>query len=189
MNIGNMESIESIKNMSLHDKQTYIQNAIPYSITDGLFRWLNDMGYYTAPAAIKHHGNEKGGLFVHSARVAEYLWQLSIKLNYTWERIQSPLIIGALHDICKLDTYIKAADGESYEWNRNQQYMGHGEKSLIMLMGKIKLTEEEKLCIRYHMGAYTEQKEWEYYNRAVKQCPGVLLTHMADMMASQVDGV
>lgn len=201
MYIPNMEPIETIKNMTLHEKQIYMQNAIPYRITDGLFSWLNDVGYYTAPASMKHHGSEEGSLFIHSARVAEYLWHISKALNYEWERPQSPFIIGILHDVCKVDAYNKIVDegkdkkdtkeaaGYHYEWNREQIYPGHGEKSLIMIMNYIKLTEEEKLCIRYHMGAFTDQKEWEYYSRAVKRCSGVLLTHMADMMASQVDGV
>ena len=43
------------------------------------------------------------------------------------------------------------------------------------------------MCIRYHMGAYTDKKEWSYYGNAVRECSGVLLTHMADMLASHVD--
>ena len=50
------------------------------------------------------------------------------------------------------------------------------------------LTEEEKLCIRYHMGAFVDQKEWSYYSRDVNICPNVLFTHTADMIASQING-
>ena len=58
-----------------------------------------------------------------------------------------------------------------------------------MLMGLINLTDEETMCIRYHMGAFTDQKEWEYYTRAVKKYPNVLYTHTADMIASQIKGI
>ena len=75
------------------------------------------------------------------------------------------------------------------EWNEERLYPGHGDKSLIMLMGLIDLTEEEKMCIRYHMGAFTDKSEWEFYSRAVQRCPNVLWTHTADMIASQIKGV
>ena len=51
------------------------------------------------------------------------------------------------------------------------------------------LTEEEILCIRYHMGAFTEKEEWNDYTRAVNKYATVLWTHTADMLASHVEGV
>ena len=53
----------------------------------------------------------------------------------------------------------------------------------------MKLTEEEVACIRWHMGAFDDQKFWNYYTAAVKKYPNVLWTHTADMIASQVLGV
>lgn len=51
------------------------------------------------------------------------------------------------------------------------------------------LTEEEIMCIRYHMGAFTDKEEWRDYTNAVKNFPNVLWTHHADMLASHVSGV
>nr|DAR68166.1 MAG TPA: hypothetical protein [Caudoviricetes sp.] len=45
------------------------------------------------------------------------------------------------------------------------------------------------MCIRYHMGAFTDKSEWNDYTRAVSQYPNVLWTHQADMLASHVAGV
>lgn len=45
------------------------------------------------------------------------------------------------------------------------------------------------MCIRYHMGAFTDKSEWNDYTRAVRQYPNVLWTHQADMLASHVAGV
>ena len=42
------------------------------------------------------------------------------------------------------------------------------------------------MCIRYHMGAFTEKEEWRLYTRAVNQFPNVLWTHQADMIASHI---
>ena len=99
-----------------------------------------------------------------------------------------------IHDVCKLGDYHYYIDPRTdtmieIEWNKERLYPGHGDKSLIMLMGLIDLTEEEKMCIRYHMGAFTDKSEWEFYSRAVRRCPNVLWTHTADMIASQIKGV
>ena len=98
-----------------------------------------------------------------------------------------------LHDICKVDDYSILPFGDEpgkpgIEWNKDATYPGHGEKSLIMLMGHIDLTEEEKACIRYHMGAY-KTEDWNGYDAAIKKYQSVLWTHTADMYASKVSGI
>jgi len=50
----------------------------------------------------------------------------------------------------------------------------------------MKLTPEEVMCIRWHMGAFDEKHNWKYYTAAVKKYPNVLWTHTADMIASQM---
>ena len=75
-----------------------------------------------------------------------------------------------------------------YEFNAKTLLKGHGSKSCIILSQFINLTEEEMLCIRYHMGAY-ETDEWDEWDRAIHKYPNVLWTHMADMLASKVDDV
>ena len=157
-----------------------------------LIAWLEEKEYFTAPASKDHHGAHEGGLIEHSLQVAYELERITVKMGLKWERPESPEIIGLLHDVCKLDDYdcISVGDNTSIEWKKDDAlYPGHGEKSLIMLMGYIALTEEEKMCIRYHMGAFTDKKEWSYYTRAVKRYPNVLWTHTADMIASQIKGV
>lgn len=153
-----------------------------------LYYWLSACGYFEAPAGMKYHGAHKGGLFEHSVAVAEELQNLTDRLGLLWEREESPMIIGLLHDVCKIDDYRMKEDG-SIEWNKEAELPGHGEKSLIMLAGLINLTVEEKMCIRYHMGAFTDQKEWPYYSRAVSNWPNVLYTHTADMIASKIRGI
>lgn len=48
----------------------------------------------------------------------------------------------------------------------------------------MRLTEEEELCIRYHMGAY-ETDDWDGFDKAIRKFPNVLFTHTADMYASK----
>jgi hypothetical protein len=58
----------------------------------------------------------------------------------------------------------------------------------MLLSQFITLTEEEMLCIRYHMGAY-EKEEWSEFDLAIRKYENVLWTHQADMLASKVDNM
>lgn len=48
---------------------------------------------------------------------------------------------------------------------------------------------EEIACIRWHMGAFDDRNNWEYYTRAVAKFPNVMYTHAADMAAAYIVGV
>ena len=186
-----MESYKEMENMTRETMLNIMNDWFgKYPV---LMDYLEAAGFYEWPAAKSHHGAKQGGLFMHSLQVTYELKKLTHDLGLTWQRAQSPEIVGMLHDICKLDDYyiLPFGEGSGTEigCNKEKLYPGHGEKSLIMLMGLINLTEEETMCIRYHMGAFTDQKEWEYYTRAVRKYPNVLYTHTADMIASQIKGI
>ena len=53
----------------------------------------------------------------------------------------------------------------------------------------IRLSDEERACIIYHMGAFTPKEEWRDYTHAVNVYPNVLWTHHADMIASHIEEV
>lgn len=153
-------------------------------------RVLNRLGFFTAPASTKYHGAYEGGLFDHSLEVAKNLVELTDKLGLKWDRPASPYIVGMYHDLCKCDNYIFDIESDKYIYNPDIIIPGHGEKSLIMILKHIRLTDEEIACIRWHMGSYEKDpKMWDYYGRAVETYPNVLYTHMADMYASKIVGV
>lgn len=173
--------------------------AIPPALVTALI----DRGYFTAPAGMKHHGVFEGGLYWHSKNVAEILQHYTERLDLEWENGRSPLVIGFLHDVCKIDYYRKTYTLEMtdysviegppesplyyhYTWNDRQVISGHADKSLIFIGQYMNLTDEEVACIRWHMGAFDTKENWKYYNEAVKRWPNVLYTHTADMLASKV---
>lgn len=63
---------------------------------------------------------------------------------------------------------------------------GHGEKSVILALQHTQLTDEEIMCIRYHMGAYEGEKIWNNLGQAIRRYHNILWTHTADMVASQI---
>lgn len=151
--------------------------------------WLVWNGFFTAPASTKYHGNYEGGLFDHSLIVMNTLVQLTKDNQLQWSREESPYIVGMLHDLCKVDQYRATPDGEfPYEYSDKPVIKGHGDKSVMIASTLIQLTEEEMLCIRYHMGAFVEKEEWNYYTKAINRFPNVLWTHHADMIATHVCG-
>ena len=169
---------------------------------------LEKLGFFTAPASIQYHGNYEGGLFDHSLSVYLRLKEFTTNNDLLWQRPQSPFIVGMFHDLCKCDQYVKKdgayligrntlAVGEDlyhYEYNAKTILKGHGTKSVILLSQFIVLTEEEILCIRYHMGAYGSEQEqddeWSGFDMASIKTNGLCLwTHMADQLASKIDGV
>lgn len=152
---------------------------------------LDKLGFFDSPASAKYHGAYEGGLFDHSFAVAKYLVELTEKLKLQWLENRSPYIVGMFHDLCKAGYYEKL-EGEPpmFAVKGPIEIPGHGERSVIMLQKELRLTDEEILCIRWHMGAFeTDTAMWKSYNLAVRLCPNVLWTHAADMYVSQVLGV
>ena len=193
---------EPIKFSSIEERHEYFVENYMEVLGMPVINKLVDDGFLTAPASTKYHGNYRGGLFDHSVNVAEVLCRLTQQNNLTWQHSQnwdagddlnSPKLVGILHDLCKIDIY-KLAPSEAqfpYEHDDSPIIKGHGIKSALYLAkyGIIKVTEEELACIIYHMGAYTPAEEWKAYNNAVNKYPNVAFTHLADLIASHVMGV
>ncbi len=167
---------------------------------------LEKINFFVAPASINHHGNHDGGLYEHCNEVTFQLLYLTKRLDLTWDRPESLYIVGMLHDLCKCDDYVKlpveikwgdsitcsynSPTEKHWEYNKNGLLPGHGEKSVIMAQNIYGyLTEEEIMCIRWHMGAFDDKSNWQYYSGAVAKYPNVLFTHTADMIASQISSI
>ena len=115
---------------------------------------------------------------------------------------ESVIIASLLHDVCKSDIYkptvmkMKNKAGEwvdtkTYDVDHGQYPFGHGEKSVILLMQNgLKLTNDERLAIRWHMGAWDlNMDSYEAkgnFNKAKEISPMVQLLIAADGLASQV---
>lgn len=180
-------------------KMMTLPNGTPLIPVD-MLDWLVSKGFFTAPASTKYHGAHEGGLFQHSAAVMKALVCLTESCHLDWQNERSPYIVGMFHDLCKIDQYRNTSygltlDGQplhnpcEWEYNPHTLLKGHGEKSVMLLSQFYTLTEEEILCIRYHMGAFTPKEEWNDYTGAIHAYPNVLWTHQADMLASHVAGI
>ena len=191
MNNNNLIPKEILDSYNLFQDRLYNMEQSNSKDIDELFNYLTSHNFLELPASLNHHLRERGGLVIHSVNVAKILIDLTEKLGLTWERPESPIIIGLLHDICKLEFYaaekiirdqvVKFKHNDHPEFNLG----GHGMLSVVLAQRFIKLTDEEIHCIRFHMGAY-EQKDWSMFDAAIKKYPNVLYTHTADMIASKI---
>ena len=167
---------------------------------ENLIDFIEKSDFFKAPASTRFHGNYEGGLLEHSMKVYEIFKE---KVSNSCIKIDVPdeslIIIALLHDICKANYYkidYRNAKNQFGEWEKVPYYTvedtipyGHGEKSVMMITEYIKLTVEEKYCIRWHMGAFDDKENWNTYNKAIGLYPNVLYTHTADMIASAIRGI
>lgn len=158
---------------------------------DKLIEALENGPFFTDPASAMYHGNYEGGLAEHSLAVYEELVKLTGRDDDTVK------IVGLLHDICKIGTYTveyKNAKNENGQWERVPYYKavgddfpyGHGEKSVLLISKYIKLTIEEIMAIRWHMGPYESDKIWRDLEKAQTKWPLVMYAHFADVIATRL---
>ena len=174
------------------------RKAAGHVFSENMIEEMRGRGFFLCPASLSHHGNYIGGLYDHSMQVFHQLEHLTKQLDLTWQRPESPLLVAIFHDWVKLQDYILIGAGEEIQYihNSHKLLIGHGGVSIIMAQQFLssyisapRLTDEEIACIRYHMGAFTDQKERDYYTNAIKAYPNVLWTHTADMVVSQIMGI
>ena len=178
-----------MKNATKKDRVNQFMRIMAETMTYPQCKALRDsllhLGFFDAPASTKYHGNYPGGLYDHSMMVTQSLVCLTKKLGLKWDRPQSPYLVGMFHDLCKCDQYVQKDDG-TFDYQKNLPLTGHGDKSVIIAQQIMTLTEEEFLCIRWHMGAYDDRDVWNNLGAAIESHPNVLFTHTADMMASRI---
>jgi hypothetical protein len=159
--------------------------------------YLETTNFYEDPASYRYHSAYPTGLINHSYLVTQNLLNLSKKFNIKWDRKESPILIGLFHDLCKADTYViemRNTKNAAGQWVKEPFYkpidnepLGHGSKSVILLQRYIKLTKQEQYCIYHHMGAFTE-KELQYaYSAMCSVAPEVMIVALADQIAGVME--
>ena len=161
---------------------------------------MNGSDFFTAPASTRYHGAYEGGLLEHSLNVydclADILARPRMKELYGIEYPdESIAIAGLLHDICKVNFYktsFRNVKDENGKWVSAPYYTiedtlpyGHGEKSVYIVSGFMRLTRDEAFAIRYHMGfSDVTPQEMNNVSKAFEMFPLAFAVSVADMEAS-----
>ena len=188
--------------MMMTDKERFIQIFKEKITREGSAELLNYLcsescDFFTAPASTRYHGAEVGGLCRHSLNVYDCLVDIMNRkrmkevygIHYSDESIA---IAALLHDLCKINFYRV----DSRNVKKNGQWVtvpyytiednlpyGHGEKSVYIISGYMRLTRDEAFAIRYHMG-FSGPEDANQVGRALEMFPLAFALCVADMEAS-----
>ena len=184
------------------DKERFLQIYTTHIKREGADKLLDYLcsdasDFFTAPASTRYHGAYRGGLVEHSLNVydclCDYLARERAKnkygMNYSDETIA---IVALLHDMCKVNFYVETTRNvkEDGVWKTVPFYTiddklpyGHGEKSVYIASGYMRLTREEAFAIRYHMG-FSGPEEANQVGKALEMFPLAFALCVADMEAS-----
>jgi hypothetical protein len=182
-------------------KERFIEIYNKYIKREGaakLLEYLLNSDFFTAPASARFHSSYEGGLVDHSVNVYDCLTSYLnsprtvdiIGTKYTDESIA---IVALLHDLCKIDVYkkgfrnVKDEKGawqrvDTFEYDDRMPY-GHGEKSVYIISGYMRLTREEAFAIRYHMG-YSSTEDPRNVSAAFEMFPLAFALSTADSEAT-----
>ena len=167
---------------------------------DALLNYLeNKSDFFTAPASARYHLACEGGLCEHSLNVyhclVDYLQRERVQELYGLEYSEeSVAVVALLHDVCKVGCYKKGfrnvKNDATGQWERVPTYTfddplpyGHGEKSVYIVNGFIRLTREEAMAIRWHMG-FSGTEDPRTVGQALQKYPLAFALATADMEAS-----
>ncbi len=165
---------------------------------DKLLDFLQRSDFFTAPASTRYHGACEGGLLAHSLNVYDCLVDIlnrpRVKELYGIEYSDESIAIAALmHDVCKVNFYktsFRNAKDENGKWVSVPYYTiednlpyGHGEKSVYIVSGFMRLTRDEAFAIRYHMG-FSGTEDPGNVGRALEMFPLAYALCCADMEAA-----
>lgn len=175
---------------------------------DDLIAYMDEIGFFTAPASGGNHSNGEGGLAEHSLNVLNMIEKFGVAAlgGEGYNAIQgSAIIVALLHDLGKCGDFGKKMyvpnmikDGrptqknpeqkykqsEAKPWKRNPDLLpiDHATRSIKLATLFIDLTEDEEFAIRYHDGLY----EPANYGVRGYETQLYMLLHWADMWSSHV---
>ena len=176
------------------------QSKIKREGADKLLEYLlsPSSDFFTAPASARFHSSYEGGLVEHSVNVYEclssYLESDRVKQTFGFEYSEESIaIVSLLHDLCKVNIYKKGfrnVKDEKGMWQRVDTFeyddklpYGHGEKSVYIISGYMRLTREEAFAIRYHMG-YSSTEDARNVSAAFEMFPLAFALSTADSEAT-----
>ena len=169
-----------------------------------LLEFLQKSDFFVAPASTQFHNAYDGGLCEHSINVYNrFLNAVKNEFGENYlEKVSNETIAicGLLHDICKVETFKvdtrnKKVDGN---WVQVPYYTvddslpyGHGEKSVYIISGFMRLSREEAMIINWHMGGFDARVRGGAYglSDAYYKYPLAPLFHTCDMLATYLDEV
>ena len=214
MDLFNLEELteKEIDNSNVNTPKERFYNVFKNikSLSDSqkefILNWLEKYGFFEAPAAAQNHSNYPSGLVEHSLNVADFLVELTEKNQLKWKNKETPILIGLLHDLCKVCFYKLGAKNVKNEvtgkWESVPNYSitddtaltalgNHGDRSatmaLLLLMEKDPFESPAMVelisGIRFHMG-FSQDGDTRAYSNAMAVNQTLPWVNLADTLAA-----
>ncbi len=173
------------------------QNNITRDGGDKLLDYICQSDFFQAPASARYHSSYDGGLAQHSINVyyclSDYMARERVRQTYGLNCSDETIaIVSLLHDLCKIGCYKAGVRNvkENGVWKQVPTYnfddpmpYGHGEKSVYIINGYMRLSREEAFAIRYHMG-FSGIEDKGTVGKAFEMFPLAFALSTADMEAT-----
>lgn len=134
-------------------------------IVNNALSWLQSTDFYTAPASTRYHECYECGLVVHHLNVYDRAMELLSVPKFQSISVDSAAIVALTHDWCKIglyESYMRNVKDENGNWVQKQEFkyrdkqkgvpMGHGVSSMYLVNRCFRLSVDECVSIRWHMG-------------------------------------
>ena len=155
---------------------------------EDLLDFIEELGFYDAPASGGNHCCKDGGLLEHTVNVIQYAETIGLCLlgSEAYNKIHSSVIIAsALHDERTTkknpEQKYKRSEAKPFKVSPDLCHIDHPLRSVELAARYIDLTEEEEHAIFYHDGAYGSLAYDLKGHEEVVQ----IIVHFADFWAAQ----
>lgn len=176
-----------------NDTKIVKDNAKPY---EGALGWLRSTDFYVAPASTRFHDAVPSGLLVHTLKVYNNMVDLIAVPAFSKVNVAQATFAALVHDWCKIgmyESYMRNVKDEATgQWKKEPAYrveaknipLGHGVTSMYLASRVSKLSVEQCLAIRHHMGPWNvADVEKPELQKANETYPLVYLIQFADQLA------
>lgn len=162
-----------------------------------VLEYLRQCDFYRAPASTIYHESVEMGLVHHTLLVCKQIADLKFNIEkFQNVMIEDAILVALTHDWCKIDIYESYMRNVKNEdtgvWEQKKAFrkkvstypFGHGSESMYRAMKCFRLSRDEALAIRWHMGVWNvadaEMNDLQHANEMV---PLVHLLQFADQLA------
>ena len=168
------------------------------AIADRIVTWLETTDFFTAPASTRYHESEVCGLVFHSLKVYNEAATLQTIPAFASCNVCNWALVALVHDWCKIglyESYTRNVKNEATgQWEKVPSFkiaetkrnntLGHGAASMFLISQYIRLSYEEALAIRWHMGTWNVcDSEFNDLQDSNENYPLVHMIQFADQLA------
>lgn len=211
--VGRPLTSEEIDDMTFEDAKEYYENLLrgvaavrafrngadpddAFERIEKTIKYLNTTDFFEAPASTMFHESEPHGLLHHTLKVVSKIQEVAAIPSFCENvNLEAAVLVALTHDWCKIGLYemfMRNQKNKDGVWEQVPSYrrkdfalpMGHGAASMWQVSKFFRLSTEEALALRWHMGRWNvADNEINELQQSNENYPLVHLLQFADQLA------